>query len=77
MTVDLTKMKPGQRAIIKELGEGHAFRQKINNMGIREGKRIKKIASHFWRGPQTIEIDNMKFAIGYRMSKRIIVEVEE
>lgn len=76
MTVDLTKIKDGETGIIKELGDGHEFAKKISNMGIRPGKKIKKISSHFWRGPQTVEVDNSRFAIGFGMAKKILVEVD-
>jgi len=77
MLVDLTQMKPGTKGIVRQLDGGWNFINKIQNMGIREGKRISKISSHFWRGPQTIELDNLRIAIGFGMAKRIFVEVEE
>ena len=47
----------------------------MQNMGIRAGKKIRKVSAHFCRGPQTVEIDNFKIALGYGMAKKIIVEV--
>jgi ferrous iron transport protein A len=46
-------------------------------LGIRSGKRITKISSHFWRGPQTIEIDNLQVAIGFGMARKIFIEVNK
>jgi len=45
-------------------------------MGIRPGKKIKKISSNFWCGPQTVEVDNVRVAIGWGMAKKIFIEVE-
>ncbi len=45
-------------------------------MGIREGKRLKKVSSHFWQGPQTVEVDKVRIAIGFGMAKKIFIEVK-
>ena len=76
MIIDLTKMNPGEAGIIQELQGGEHFTKKIQSMGIRPGKRIKKVSSHFWCGPQTVEVDNSCLAIGFGMAKKILVQVE-
>jgi len=75
MIIDLTQMQPGESGVITEIQEGYGFRTRIESMGIRMGKKITKVSSHFWRGPQTIEIDNLQIAIGFGMAKRIFIEV--
>ncbi|MCM8763616.1 MAG: ferrous iron transport protein A [Candidatus Omnitrophica bacterium] len=76
MLKDLTQMGEGELGIIKEFRGGIGFVRRIESLGIREGKKIKKISSQFLRGPQTIEIDNCQFAIGFGMAKKILVEVK-
>ncbi|MCM8783916.1 MAG: ferrous iron transport protein A [Candidatus Omnitrophica bacterium] len=76
MLKDLTQMEEGELGIIKEFRGGIGFVRRIESLGIREGKKIKKISSQFLRGPQTIEIDNCQFAIGFGMAKKILVEVK-
>lgn len=76
MTIDLTQMKPGESGVITEIQGGHGLIRKIQSMGLRPGKKITKVSSHFWRGPQTVEIDNLQVAIGFGMAKRIFVQVE-
>lgn len=76
MLVDLTQVKPGEIGLIKELRGGCDFARRIQSMGIREGKRLKKISSHFWCGPQTVEVDKTRVAIGFGMAKKIFIEVE-
>ncbi|MFC1666440.1 ferrous iron transport protein A [Candidatus Omnitrophota bacterium] len=76
MVIDLTQMEIGKFGIIEVLHGGQAFIRKAQSMGIRPGKRIKKVSSHFWRGPQTIEIDRMRLAIGFGMAKKIFVQVK-
>lgn len=75
MIIDLTHLKPGESGVVAELQGGCEFIKKIQNMGVRPGKRITKLSSHFWRGPQTIEIDKAKIAIGFGMSKKVMIEV--
>ncbi len=74
--VDITQMKNGESGIIRKLSGGMGFSRRIRAMGIRPGKAVKKISSHFWRGPQTIEVDKMKVAVGYGMAQKIYVETE-
>lgn len=77
MLKDLTQMEAGEEGTIRELRGGTGFIKRVESLGIREGKKIKKISSQLLQGPQTIEIDNCQFAIGYGMAKKIFVEVNE
>lgn len=76
MIIDLTQMQPGESGAIVKIQDGYGLIRKIHSIGIRPCKKITKISSHFWRGPQTIEIDNLQVAIGFRMAKRVFVEVK-
>lgn len=75
MIIDLTQMRTGESGIIKELRGGCDFGRRINSMGLRPGKQIKKVSSHFWRGPQTVEVDRVRFSIGFGMAKKVFIEV--
>ena len=75
MTVDLTQMQPGETGIVKDIQGGQGFVRKLQSMGVRPQKKITKVSSHFWRGPQTVEVDNIQIAVGFGMAKRILVEV--
>ena len=77
MRIDLTQLKPGKSVTVVELLGGHGAVRKLQSLGIRSGKRITKVSSHFWRGPQTIGIGKAQVAVGYGMAKKIIVEVEK
>ena len=76
MIVDLTQMKTGESGVIENIQGGHHFTRRIQSMGLRPGKKITKVSSHFWRGPQTIEIDKLRLAIGFGMSRKIFIEVD-
>lgn len=77
MPIDLTQMRPGDSGVIMEIQGGCGFISRLQSMGIRPGKKITKVSSHFWRGPQTVEVDNIQIAIGFGMSKRIFIEIKK
>jgi len=77
MLIDLTQMQPGETGIVKEIQGGQGLVRKLQSMGVRPGKKIIKVSSHFWRGPQTIEVDNTQIAVGFGMARRILVEVQK
>ena len=76
MRIDLTQVKPGESGTVSEIQGGFGMMRRVQSMGIRPGKKITKVSSHFWRGPQTVEIDNLRVAIGFGMARRIFIEVD-
>jgi len=75
LIVDITQLKPGESGIVVEIGGGFGFTQKVQNLGIRPGKKITKVSSHFGRGPQTIKVDNSRVALGFGMAKKIMIKI--
>ena len=76
MLISLVDMKPDETGVVMRIDGGFGATGRIQSMGIRMGKRVKKIGAHFWRGPQTVLVDNFKVAIGFGMAAKIFVEVE-
>ena len=76
MIVSLIDMKSGETGVVVRLEGGSGFADRIQSMGVRVGKEIKKTGAHFWRGPQTVLVDNFKVAVGYGMASKIFVEVK-
>ena len=77
MKINLTELKNGESGNIVEIHGGHGFLKRMENIGIRVGKKITKGSSQFLKGPQTVKVDNMQFAIGFGMAKKIFVEIEK
>ncbi|MFC1644173.1 ferrous iron transport protein A [Candidatus Omnitrophota bacterium] len=71
----LTELKVHQTAVVKEMLGGHDVSRRLESLGIRPGKKIVMISSHFWRGPVTVMVDKAKVAIGHGMAQKIMVEV--
>lgn len=74
MFINLTDLGENKLAVIKEINGGHAVSKKLESMGIRIGKSIRKINGQ--KGPQIIKIDNLQIAIGYKMAKHVVLEVK-
>lgn len=70
----LTKMKTGQSGVVTEIQGGQGLVNRLNALGIRQGKRITKANSMIMRGPVTVAVDRAQVAIGFGMARRIIVD---
>ncbi len=77
MKVSLACMKPGQRGVLVEIRGGHGMIRRLDALGLRLCKRIRKVSSMLMRGPVVVEVDGFQIAIGYGMASRIIVEILE
>ena len=77
MMANLTQMRSGESGMIAEIHGGYGLAKKLQNIGIRPGKKITKVSSYVWRGPQVIEIDDVQFAIGFGMAQRIIIQTNK
>lgn len=77
MDVNLTSLKDGQTGTVVGFNGGEGFIKKMQAMGLTPGKKVHKISSHFWQGPQTIRVGKTRLAIGYRMAEKIIVKVDK
>ena len=70
----LVDMKNGETGIISEMVGGHGMLSRLQSMGIRCGKKIKKVSSQPLGGPVALEIDKFCVAIGRGMARRIVVD---
>ena len=76
MIISLVEMRPGERGVVQGVEGGFGAAKRIQSMGIRMGKGIKKETGHSRRGPQTVLVDKFKVAIGFGMAEKILVEVK-
>jgi len=68
---NLSQIKPGIPARIMGIGGGHGIRQKLNLMGIAEGRIVRVISNS--SGPVTVEVDRNMISIGRGMARKIQV----
>ncbi len=72
----LQQLNQEETGRVVELVGGCGLTEKLNNMGIRKGKKLTKVSDSFIGGPVTVRFDNTKVAIGSGMAEKIIVEVD-
>ncbi len=60
---------------IKSLAGGAGWEKRFESMGIRLGKRMRKIACQPFGGPVVIEVDGSKISLGRGIASKIAVEV--
>ena len=75
-TVNLTRMKSGDRGTIAQIRGGRGMKMRLTAMGIRPGTKITKVSAQLMRGPVTISMGNTQVAVGFGMARHIIVELE-
>jgi len=73
--ITLAKMQTGQSGKVVQIKGGHGLINRLNALGIREGKKIAKVSAMFMRGPVTVQVGGAKVAIGFGMANKIIVEI--
>lgn len=72
----LGMMRTGDSGIVVRMTGGSHMINRLDALGIRQGKRIIKLSSMFMKGPVTIKIDEAQVAIGYRMADKIVVKLD-
>lgn len=73
--MNLAELRAGQTAEILALSGGMGMRRKLEAMGVRPGKTVRKLSSQFMAGPVTILVDGRQVAMGRGIARR--VEVRE
>ena len=71
----LTQMRAGQRGEIVKITGGHGLTSKLEALGIRKNREIKKISDQWMKGPVLLQHGHSQVAIGFKMASRIIVKV--
>jgi len=73
--VSLAQMQAGQKGKIVEINGGAGLAQKLEALGIRTGKEIKKISEQLMRGPVLLQHNNTQAAVGFGMASKVLVEI--
>ena len=72
----VAQMESGQKGKIVEISGGVRLARRLEAMGIRKGKEIKKVSKQLMRGPILLQHGNTQTAIGSGMASKILVEIE-
>jgi ferrous iron transport protein A len=68
-------MRAGQRGKITRISGGHCLARKLEALGIREGKEIKKISEQWMGGPVILRHGNTQVAVGFGMASKVFVQI--
>jgi len=75
--VSLADMRVGEVGKVIEIQGGYGIGRKLETLGVRTGKEIKKLSGQLMRGPVLVQVGNTQVGIGFGMARRIIVEVDK
>jgi len=75
--ISLADMKSGQKGRIVQIDGGGGMTRRLDALGLRVGKQIKKVSKQLMRGPVIISHGNTRAAVGFGMTQRIWVEIEK
>ena len=73
--ISLIDLPDGSIATFKSVKGGHGLIQKLEDLGVRKGKKIKRVSRQWMKGPVIIRSGQTEIAIGYGMARRIMVEI--
>ncbi|HSD56540.1 MAG TPA: FeoA family protein [Methanotrichaceae archaeon] len=73
--IELTKAPFNQPLEIKSVSGGFGWEKRFESLGIRKGRRMRKIACQPFGGPVVIEVDGSKISLGRGIASKIEVEV--
>jgi len=73
--VELTRAPCNQTLEVMAVNGDVNWEKRFESMGIRKGRRIRKIADQPFGGPVVIEVDCSKISLGRNIAAKIEVEV--
>ena len=77
MLTDLEKLPPGTVAVIVGFKGGSGMLRKLDAMGLRPGKSVRKVSAQFMSGPVTVLVEGRQLAMGRGIARRVEVRTEE
>lgn len=73
--IELTKAPFNQPLEIKSVSGEFGWERRFESLGIRKGRRMRKIACQPFGGPVVVEVDGSKISLGRGIASKIEVEV--
>lgn len=75
--IPLTDMRNSQAGKVISIDGGTKTVEKLESIGVRKGSCIVKKSALLGRGPVIVNVSNTEVAIGYKLAKKIMVEVNK
>ena len=70
----LVNLKNNEEGLILSIEGGRNAISKLEALGIRPGKKIRKMNSQIFRGPIVIEIDGRDIGLGYGLANKVLIK---
>ncbi len=74
--ITLTQMAEGQTGTVVQIQGDDVLIKRLEDMGIRPGKKITKQNTMMFHGPVTVLVDRVQVALGYGMAGAVVIEVD-
>jgi len=74
--VTLAEMNTDEKGTVIEIAGGRGMIARLQALGIREGVKLTKVSAHFARGPVVVQVGETQAAVGFGISRKILVEVD-
>ncbi|MCD6415731.1 MAG: ferrous iron transport protein A [Planctomycetes bacterium] len=75
MKDSLASLPSGQTAVVVGLRGGGGMLRRLDSIGLRPGKTVRKVSSQFMGGPVTVLIDGRQVAMGRGIARRVQVRI--
>ena len=76
MIVTTDQLRAGESGVVRGVSGGMGVMRKLEAMGIRPGKLVKKVSSQFMAGPVTVIVDGRQVAMGRGIAAKVQVDVK-
>lgn len=73
--IELSKAPCNETLEVKAIFSDIDWGKRLESMGIRKGRHMRKIANQPFGGPVVIEVDSMKISLSRNIAEKIEVEV--
>ncbi len=73
--IELSKAPCNETLEVKAIYSDIDWGKRLESMGIRKGRHMRKIANQPFGGPVVIEVDSMKISLSRNIAEKIEVEV--
>lgn len=74
MVMSLEELAPGQTGVVVGFDGGHGMAAKLDAMGLRSGKKVRKLSAQILAGPVTVLVDGRQVAMGRGIARKVLVE---
>ena len=75
--IPLTDMETGEAGTVAEILGGRKVHNRLRGLGIRPGVKVTKVTKASTHGPVVVQAGGTQVSLGFGISYKIIVEVEQ